>query len=142
MKKIIFLSIIITVLFLGYNANAGNKPKETPAIIHYQVNIQNTLPQGELICPSSVMITDEHGYLVSEIQPFRSYVTSYHFYERGPVTGIRIAHLMVDPVDMICPFTPAPVPKSGTFYNGATYVYPMHYGPRDPSPVPFPVPGN
>ena len=139
MKKLIFLSILITALFLGYTSNAGNKPKQPTAYIHYQVNIQNNLPAGQTMCPSSVLITDEHGYLIGELQSYRPYLITYHFYELGPVTGTRVAHLMIDPVsDILCPFTPQPVAQTGSFNNGGTYIFSMFYGPRIPSPIPLP----
>ncbi len=139
MKRIAFLSIILMEILAIPPTFGGNKGKMARPYIHYQVNIQNYLPSGQTICPSSVMITDQNGYPIGTIQPYHPYIMSYHFYELGPVNGIRVAHLSVDPFgDVICPVTPIPVPRTGPFLNGTTYMYSMVYGIRPPSPIPLP----
>ena len=144
MKKIIFLSVVITTLFFGLITNAGNPAGQSMAYIHYQVHIQNNIPAGTTLCPMSVFITDGQDRLIGNSLPYRPYISNYDFYELGPVKGTRISHLEILPVgaDIFCPLTPLPSQKSGEFFNGATYPYFMILGHHLPTPLPLPAAEN
>jgi hypothetical protein len=140
MKKLVFLTVVAAVLVAGLSAYATNPVNNTPAYIHYQVNIGTSLPPDVQICQSIVMITDQNGSAVNGSQAYRPYISSYNFYELGPVTGTRVAVIMNLPLNIriFCPLTPLPVVKHATFQNGATYSFSMFYGPKNPSPIPLP----
>ncbi len=145
MKKYVFLSVVILAIMAGYTINASNPGNSIPfALIHYQVNVANHLPPGQTACPSLVMVTDGNGSAVNGSQPYDPSISTYHFYEMGPVTGTREAVIFNVPQnsDLLCPFTPQPQARKTTFYNGQTYRYSMIYGPRPPSPVPLPPAGQ
>jgi hypothetical protein len=142
MKTLASLAIIMTLVVVVPVAYAGNPQNQQKApLIHYVVTISTNLNPNMDICSSVVMVTDGNGSAVNGSQPFRPYLTTYHFYESGPVYGTREALIMVLPAnsDAVCPIGPAPVSQHTTFLNGRTYSYSMFYGTGSPSPIPAPA---
>jgi hypothetical protein len=143
MKTIVFLSLMITMLVMVPRADAANPESQRQmAYIHYQVVVKTNLVPGQELCPSLVMITDGNGSAVNGSQVYRPYISTYHFYELGPVTGTREALIMVIPAryDALCPAVPEPVAVHSTFMSGRTYPYTLFYGPNPPNPSPIPLP--
>lgn len=132
MKKFIFLPVLIALLFLAFSSDAANPNDNVSGYIHYRVSITTSVPFGQSICPSVVAITDGNGNLVGGYIPFRPYINSYDFYEAGPVTGTRVAHVMVVPfgIDNVCIMAPPPLARYATYSNGQTYTFRMLYGIR------------
>jgi hypothetical protein len=70
-----------------------------------------------------VEITDAKGNTVAPMQVFIPGKTSYLFYEKGPVTGVRIATMVLAPTmhyNCDAEFNVAPDVKFGTFKIGET----------------------
>ena len=77
-----------------------------------------------------VEILDGQGRLVAPAKNYVPGVSAYDFYERGPASGVRIAVLVLAPMNshFICEtelFT-APAMISGKFLPGQTYRYELN----------------
>ncbi len=102
--------------------------------IRYQVNVQ--FNHDMHLCNFyQVVVVNESGKLIAPPQTFRQGTTAYYFVEAGPVSGTRIAMLIINPdiMHFICPnelFT-SPDMKRGEFLTGRTYdfnLYPQTQG--------------
>jgi hypothetical protein len=102
-------------------------------VICYQVKIN--LPSEQELCNLyQVEILDGNGYQVAPAKILVNGNGRYDFFEKGPVRGIRIARLVIVPIDNVsstvleqapCAFEYITMPavSRGPFANGQTYVF-------------------
>lgn len=130
MKTANFFSVLSIVLIFAAatSAFAGNidQKKEGPSgsLIRYHVNV--ILSAETPLCNTwMVKIVDGQGRQVAPVKPYVSGVTQYEFFERGPVTGMRIALLVKYQFGdhFVCAneLYTAPAVLTGSFLNGQTY---------------------
>lgn len=122
----ITLGLFTFLLFSGFTPQNINNPGPVSVNrIKYQVNIQHS---NELsLCNAYlVQIIDENHQMVMPSKVFIPGVSSYTFYENGPVVGVRAAVLVrAGYNNFICSqelFT-SPDIKSGIFLRAYTYNY-------------------
>ena len=139
MKKIIVLSFFVAALILfGMNVSSSvrySNTREAPieSRIHYQVDIHADWTIVNNQCPMWVTITDGTvPPLFKQSQFYHAGKNTYHFYENGPVSGLRVAQLTTaysdnQPGD-VCYNVLLVDSKNGTFYNDMNYIYDL-FGP-------------
>jgi hypothetical protein len=121
-KTLLFAGILS--LTLQMVAGPGSISPSVNAGITYVVNIVPQQRIGNVNLALYVAITDENGRPVAPVQKASIGRASYLFYEKGPVTGTRIAYMVNKPVvptnySFLC----APDPVSGKFIPGETYYF-------------------
>jgi hypothetical protein len=128
-------AITFAVLIFGasviYAGNPGtlNGNRMGGTLIRHQVNIYFT---REISWCNTyfIQLTNKDGESISTSQRFIPGVNTYTFYEAGPVTGVRMAKLVISPRmgHYIClpEIWTAPDIKIGTFENGETYIYNLY----------------
>ncbi len=136
MKKSHILSLSIAMIILtftsGFSANNVTNTTNAALIsqfgdISYRVNIN----LGELnLCNTYLVeLMDANGRLVAPAQEYKNGVNSYTFHERGPVTGVRVAALVMANWDhFICrqELYTSPAIYYGLFLNGKTYFFNLY----------------
>ncbi len=133
------LALIFATTMFASAANTG-KPTTISSLnscIRYQVNVM-IANEKELCNIYLIEIRNEHGALVAPAKPYVSGVTQYDFFERGPVTGTRVARLVRAEFGdrFVCEyelFAPKVI-LQGKFENGQTYRFdliPSLVPPRD-----------
>ncbi len=106
-----------------------NDPISINPVVNHHVNVNLTIDKR--ICNwYLVEILDGQGRLVAPAKNYVPGVSAYDFYERGPASGVRIAVLVLAPMNshFICEtelFT-APAMISGKFLPGQTYRYELN----------------
>jgi hypothetical protein len=125
------IAMIISAMNVVWASNPGGKitPVAIGQAIRYQVSV--ALPAETSLCNVyQVEIIDGRGYQVAPAKIFTPGVSLYDFYERGPVTGVRIARLVIAPFGKdgdhyICDreYFTTPSVMQGTFENGKTYKF-------------------
>jgi hypothetical protein len=133
MKKIIITSLVVlTMLILTINtgsstpANTANKVTPVMAGIRYEVILSVSRDWGTSRCPINIWVSDENNRPVALPQAFKPGVFTYNFYEIGPVTGTRVAHVKTNTQihgPGICPFVNDTQAQYNTFLNGSTYPF-------------------
>ena len=134
MKKITLLSfVLVAMIFLGMNVNSSVRintvNNNSTAYIHYQVNVH---PDWAIIhnsCPLMVSLTDGSNMVIGLPKLYHPNISTYDFYEMGPVTGVRKARLANSDEyqpDNVCTIITSSDAKSGTFYNGWNYIYDLY----------------
>jgi hypothetical protein len=149
MKKFIILSfvsaaVIFFTINLSFSAHNTNRPDDIHrSYIHYQVVIH---PDGAIrnnTCPLLVTLTNGSSMLIGQPQLYIKGINTYHFYEKGPVSGIRIATLSntgKSQTDDVCFAITLSDSESGTFNNGVTYVFNLYgSGVITPDPTNHPI---
>ena len=141
MKKIVIISFVITALILfGLNVNSSERLNKsnigpTSTYIHYKVNVHPNYAILHNQCPMLVLITDEtNTNMIGLPQLYHPDKNTYYFYEEGPVTGVRVAHLINTAVDQpgdVCFDVSLWNSKVGTFYNGMNYIFDLYYSAID-----------
>ena len=125
---VLSLALIFAAVTSVFSAPIGNQNGQVAVnpVIRYQVNV--IVPGERNLCNTYLVeIRNERGQLVAPAKQFILGVSSYTFYERGPVTGFRVATLKVNDYGdhFICEtelFT-TPAMKAGPFFNGKTYQF-------------------
>jgi hypothetical protein len=121
--SLVLIFAAVTSTFAAAIDNKNN-PVNANQVIRYHVNIAMT-SESQLCNMWLVEILDGNGRLVAPAKPYSSNVTRYDFFERGPVTGTRIAVLVINQYGdhYICDreLFVKPDALSGTFLNGQTY---------------------
>jgi hypothetical protein len=83
-----------------------------------------------------VQLIDQAGRSVSPAQKYVAGVSQYNFYEEGPVTGVRIARMVLvgnnDSSAGFSGLTCKKDVKAGTFKNGSVYIFNLY--PQSISP--------
>jgi hypothetical protein len=131
MKKIIFLSLAVSVVILfGINQSSSAKKNvanvNSMAMIHYQVVVHPTHDLIVSTCPILLAITDGNGYVIGTTQVYHSDQNTYNFYESGVQYGARAAllsNMNGNITDNICIVVDVRNSKTGTFIPGSTYGY-------------------
>jgi hypothetical protein len=125
------LALMIFGMNTGFCAKTDNGNALTSAggDIRYQVRIH--IPADAAICNTYlVQLLDKNGRPVAPAQTYMQGTNQYDFYETGPVTGIRIARIVLDPhVDHIaCPteLFCDPAVRIGTFLGGKSYPFDLY----------------
>ncbi len=129
----LFAIISFALIVLGANAsnpslNTSKTPDQTiPGNIRYSVTIHVT---PGVIIPKMhfyVVLTDQNNRRVADAQQVEFGKWTYQFTEMGPVSGIRVAHLIETTADdAFMPYSCSPDIKSGTFRNGVTYMFNLY----------------
>jgi hypothetical protein len=129
--KIFSVLSLALVFFAATSASSANIEKKDGLIsvnsmVNHHVNVNVTIDKP-LCNVYLVEILNGRGELVAPAKTFIPGVSKYDFYERGPVTGVRVAVLVLAPVysHFSCEtelFT-TPVMLKGTFDAGSTYRY-------------------
>ena len=131
MKLLTAISFVLIVLgataanpTLGTTNNQGQiTPGNIKNTVTIQVNQEANLPKLHFI----LFITDENNRHIGGAQLVEPGTWKYQFSEQGPVTGIRIAHLVQSTSDdTLMPFSCNPDVKSGTFRNGVVYNFNLY----------------
>ena len=141
MKKIVISTFVIAALmFFGTKVNSSERLSNsshgiaTP-YIQYQVNIHPNWVILHNQCPMWVLITDETTATIIGIpQLYQHDMNTYTFYEIGPVSGVRIAHLINSPEDLpgdACYNVQVWDSKTGTFNNDMTYIFNLYSSVRN-----------
>jgi len=142
----LFSVLSFALMVIGVNAaNYSNDMtffREASSLVRYQVNIDpayrpNVVDTNHsiIICGVLVVVTNGSGKQVAPAQTYTPGVSTYNFYEAGPVTGTRVARLVSDP-NSPCP-RPNPVDpnqleiQKGTFPGGTTTRF--HLAPPKPA---------
>jgi hypothetical protein len=141
--KITAIVSLVLILFGTNLLNAGNtigKPRMIIGmnLVRYQVNVH--LPFDVRLCNLWVIeVTDAKGNLVAPAQGYSELTDTYIFYEKGPVTGTRVARLVLSTTTMHYNCDPEfnvyPDFKTGTFAVGQTVtfdLYPSNIQPPKP----------
>ena len=140
MKRIIILSLVLMILIIfGMDVNSSVRLNtmsigNTKSDIHYQINIHPNLAIIQSSCPMMVSLTDGSGNNIGQPKLYNPSQNSYHFYEMGPVSGIRMARLVNIEErfsDNVCVLVSLKDSKSGTFNNGWRYVFNLYGSVKD-----------
>ena len=133
--SLVLIFAAVTSSFCGAIDNKNN-PVASNSLVRYHVNV---ILQGEKpLCNIwLVEIIDGNGRLVAPAKPYVSGVTGYDFFERGPVSGARVAVLLKNQFGdrYICEtelFT-NPAILFGPFLTGQTYrfdLFPTSQAPK------------
>ena len=133
------LLLLVALLISTVNIALASGPEgngrlaSVSQVICYQVKIN--LPSEQDLCNLyQVEILDGEGYQVVPAKILISGIGRYEFFEKGPVRGVRIARLVIAPIDnggspgleqAPCNFEyyTMPVVRRGPFANGQTYVF-------------------
>jgi len=131
MKTIAKTLIAAITLLFAMHVNAASINRETLSSgsqIKYEVKINSTqIRPGAVNLNLFVMMTDEHGKVVAPVQAVRPGLSTYYFYETGPLMGTRVASMIYDPMGpSSLPFYCAPDARTGKFLNGATYLFNLY----------------
>lgn len=126
--SVLSLALIFSAVTSVSAGTIGTKADQIAVLptVNHHVNV--IVSDDRATCNTyQVEILDGRGRLVAPPQTYRPGVSKYDFYERGPVTGVRIAVLVLAPSHshFICDrelFT-TPVILSGKFLPGQTYRY-------------------
>ncbi|MFZ4520553.1 MAG: hypothetical protein ACOYNC_02540 [Bacteroidales bacterium] len=126
--SVLSLALIFSAATSVSAANIETKADQTSVnpVVNHHVNVNLTI-EKPLCNVYLVEILDGQGRLVAPAKPYTPGISKYDFYERGPVTGVRIAVLVLAPSHshFQCEtelFT-KPVILSGKFLPGLTYRY-------------------
>ena len=131
MKKPIISFLSLAMIFVaiasGFSANIAPGPgsANTDIRIRYQVNVQMStdLP----LCNTYlVKLLNGDQQMVAPAKQYIPGVTTYSFYEKGPVSGVRVAVLVrANFNNFIClqELITAPSSINGLFLNGNTYYF-------------------
>ena len=137
----ITIALGIALILLGTNllfaANSGDKIRVLSSmnLVRYKVN---THLSGEpTLCNMWVVkVTDAYGNLVAPAQVYNTTTDTYIFYEKGPVTGTRVARMVMSNSTMqlncVPEFSPYPDFKTGTFANGQTVTFDLYLNSNVP----------
>lgn len=128
--SVISLALILFGVNSVYSRQINNRYAMSPsAIIRYQVIVHLHLD----FTPCSiylVQMVDAQGNYVAPPQVFVPGKANYSFYERGPVTGVRIARLVLAPNmgHFACPpgLFCNPDVKTGKFLIGESYQFNLY----------------
>ena len=132
MKKIILLSSIAVMMIffsieLSTTTVSAKDRSNNGSFIHYQVIIHPDWRIDQNVCPLMVQMTNGSGMLIGQPQFYHKGKNTYNFYERGPVTGVRMAQLTDEEEgvlpDDVCIVISLSDSKSGTFNNGGNYAF-------------------
>jgi len=134
----------LVLILLGTNLlNAGTTIGKSRMVsgvnlVRYQVNVH--LPADVRLCNLwIVQVSDANGNLVAPAQGYSEGTITYIFYEKGPVTGTRVARLAMSTTTMHYNCDPEfnvyPEFKTGTFAIGQTVIFDLY-----PSTVHPPIP--
>jgi len=134
---ILGLALILLGTNLMFAANTGNNTPRLSGmnLVRYKVN---THLSGELrLCNLWVVkVTDAYGNLVAPAQGYSTANDTYIFYEKGPVTGTRVARLVMSNPTMqlncVPEFSAYPDFKTGTFANGQTVTFDLYLNSNVP----------
>ena len=144
MKTKTILSVLGTAAFLfsAISLTAGNPVKNDGSVslnpvVKHHVNV--ILSSERKTCNMyQVEILNGAGQMVAPPKQLLPGVSGYDFYERGPVSGVRIAVLVLSPAysHFSCEteYHTAPALIKGTFLPGETYRYdlfPKTEAPRE-----------
>ena len=131
----------LVLILLGTNLlNAGNIGSKNRVIngvklIRYQVTVH--LSADIRLCNLwIVQLTDANGNLVTPVQGYNAGTNTYIFYEKGPVTGVRVARLLMSNNTMHFSCDPEfevyPDFKTGTFAIGQTVTFDLYPSTTQP----------
>lgn len=134
-------ALLLVLILLGINlVNAGNVGSKNRVIngvsvVRYQVNVH--LPVEMKLCNLWVIqIADGNGNLVTPAQGYSTSNNSYMFYEKGPVTGTRVARLVISNSTLHFNCNPEfdvyPDSRTGTFTIGQTVIFDLYPGNTTP----------
>lgn len=126
--SVLSLALIFStaVLASSVNMNINDDRISAKPVVHHRVNV--IVSSERTTCNVYLVeILDGQGRLVAPAKTYVPGVTKYDFTERGPVTGVRIAVLVLAPTlsHFACEtelFT-TPVIIKGDFLTGQTYRY-------------------
>jgi hypothetical protein len=127
MKTIAKTLIAFGILFITLQGSVSMGGPPGGPQVAYAVNIVPQTRVNNFNLLLYVGVTDETGRLVAPAQRFKLGTWTYYFYENGPVTGTRVAHLVNDPVvptNLL--FNCAPATLSGKFLPGDTYFFTLY----------------
>ncbi len=133
MKKIIALSFVLAaMIFIGMYSNSSANIRSTSngtaqIDIEYQVIVHPNWAILHNQCPIFVSLTSGLGTgYIGQPQLYQQGINTYYFSEPGPVTGVRIAHLILGnngKQDDVCLNVSMSNSKTGIFYGGHKYVF-------------------
>jgi len=142
MKKAAQISVIFMMMLFWTDFSLALKQgtiNESPfsiTMIRYEVIVHFAKDMGQITCPLVVTVTDPEGNLIAPPQSFIPGRDIYNFFERGPVTGGRVAHIYIAPgfEGGTCVPVSGTDSKKGIFENGKTYKFNLY--PPSVSAVP------
>lgn len=130
----LILILLGTSLLNAGNVRATNRINNVN-LVRYQVTVH--MPADIRLCNFWVIqITDANGNLVTPVQGYSKSSSNYIFYEKGPVTGVRVARLIISNNTMHFSCEPEfevyPDYKAGTFANGQTVTFDLYPSSTQP----------
>jgi len=122
------------MIFFGVNLRSSARQTNIPegnvqSLVHYKITIHPDWMILQNACPMMVTLSDGvHGF-IGQPQIYIQGKNTYHFYEMGPASGMRVAELTDAEVDKpkdVCYVISITDTKSGTFFNGGNYMFDLY----------------